>query len=492
MVKIVKTSPKKTSRKIKITRTPPPDLPRNRQVSSAVGHRVEDNFEKKSSGKKSHIFVPKGTNKLIFELRDPELLLSGPAGTGKSRAMLEKLLICALKYGGMRGLMIRKTATSLASAALADWRESVIPEALENGTVRYYGGSGEQAAQYVFSNGSRIVIGGMDKATRIMSTEYDMIYVQEAAELSLNDWESLTTRLRHGKMPYQQLLADCNPDAPTHWLWRRAIDGKVKLLESRHEDNPVWWNEDGTLNERGLGYIGGLDNLSGVRLQRLRYGQWVAAEGIIYEDYDSAVHLIDRFDIPETWARYWSVDFGYTNPQVIQRWAEDEDGRLYLYAEQYMTKRTVDQHAHDVLSVITDEDGNWLEPKPRSIICDHDAEGRAVFERELGLSTTTALKKVSEGIQAVQKRLRPAGDGKPTIFILKDSLVERDSELVDSRKPACTAEEIQSYVWDTTTKRSGDEVIEEKPLKIDDHGMDAMRYVVADRDLAAKPRVRWL
>ena len=44
-----------------------------------------------------------------------------------------------------------------------------------------------------------------------MSTECDMISRQEATELELADWLALTTRLRNGVMPYQQLIADCNP-----------------------------------------------------------------------------------------------------------------------------------------------------------------------------------------------------------------------------------------------------------------------------------------
>jgi predicted transcriptional regulator len=39
------------------------------------------------------------------------------------------------------------------------------------------------------------------------------------------------------------------------------------------------------------------------------------------------------------------VDFGYTNPFVMQWWAEDPDGRLYLYREIYRTRRLVEDHA---------------------------------------------------------------------------------------------------------------------------------------------------
>jgi len=434
----------------------------------------------------THHYKPLGAARKLFECRASEVLLSGPAGTGKSRACLEKLHIAALKYPGMRGLIVRKTATSLTSTALVTFRQHVIPEALMNGTVVWYGGSAQEAAQYRYANGSTITVGGMDKATRIMSSEYDLIYVQEAIELTDDDWEALTTRLRNGRLPYQQIISDTNPSTPTHWLRQRCTSGKTLMLESRHEDNPVLVDESGELTPAGQAYIGKLDNLSGVRFQRLRNGAWVAAEGIIYDEWDPVHHMVDKFDIPSDWARFWVVDFGYTNPFVLQRWAEDGDGRLFLYAEQYMTKRLVEDHARDVLKQVS-ANGVWFEPKPQAIICDHDAEDRATLERHLGMSTVPAHKAVSEGLQAVSSRLRPTSPRGAKLFIVRGALVERDPDLVDSRKPMCTEEEVPGYVWDTTGGKT-----KEQPLKVDDHGMDCMRYMVAYRDLAARPRVRWL
>ncbi len=111
-------------------------------------------------------------------------------------------------------------------------------------------------------------------------------------------------------------------------------------------------------------------------------------------------------------------------------------------------------------------------------ISDHDAEGRATLEKEISLSTSPAHKSVLEGIEAVQVRLRDAGDGKPRLFILRNALVRADPELTDSSKPTCTLEEIPGYVWSDKTK--------EAPVKLDDHGCDTMRYVVADRDFGVR------
>jgi phage terminase large subunit len=454
-----------------------------------------------------HEFTPYGACRTAFEFTGDELLVSGPAGTGKSRALLERLHAIACFYPGMRGLIVRKTLASLGSTALVTFREQVAAQEIADGKLAFFSGSPQRAAAYEYTNGSTIVVGGMDKATRIMSSEYDVIYVQEAIELTINDWEALTTRLRHGVVPFQQLIADTNPDTPTHWLKQRCDLGQTQMLESRHEDNPTLVDPDtGAYTVAGKRYLAKLDNLTGPRHARLRRGLWVAAEGVIYDQFDPAVHLVDRFPIPKEWPRYWAVDFGHTNPFVLQWWAQDPDGRLFLYREIYRTRQLVEDHAKVALRAVSklvdpdDEpagprlelDGQlreWVEPKPRAVICDHDAEGRATLERHLRLGTVKANKNVTAGIEAVQVRLRSAADGRPRLFLLRDSVVERDLDLLDAKLPTCTADEIPGYIWAPTPDGKPNK---DEPLKKDDHGCDATRYLVAEFDLAARPGVRFV
>ncbi len=435
-----------------------------------------------------HHYRPDGAAKELFNYRGDEILLSGPAGTGKSRACLEKLHLTLLLNPNARALAVRKTAVSLTSTGLVTFREHVAAEAIAVGDVVWYGGSQQEPAGYRYPNGSFLAVGGMDKATKIMSSEYDMIYVQEATELTENDWEALTTRLRNGQVRFQQLLADCNPDVPTHWLKRRADHGQTLMLHSRHEDNPTLFHGDGSMTERGESYIGKLDKLTGVRHLRLRKGVWAAAEGLVYSEFDPAIHLKNQFRIPKTWARYWSIDFGYNNPFVCQWWAEDGDGRLYLYREIYMTGRIVADHAKQIIKCVTRADGTWHEPFPDFIVCDHDAEGRATLERELGMATIPAKKTVTSGIEAVERRFKVRDDGTPGLYIVRDALVERDHSLRDSGRPTSTEEEVVGYVWDNTPGKPP----KDSPVKEDDHGMDAKRYLVAEKDLVDATNVRWL
>lgn len=469
-------------------------------IADAVGRADRERAEARrvarlqAGNRLQHRYQPFGTAVDAFRYKGPELLYAGPAGTGKSKCLLEKLHAMMLKYPNSRGLIVRKTLASLGSTALVTYEQHVAKEHLANGEVKWFGGSPKEAACYKYKNGSVIVVGGMDKSMKIMSSEYDVCYAQEATELLEEDWEAITTRLRNGKIPYQQLIADANPDVPTHWLKVRCDTGKTHHIRSRHEDNPILF-EQGThgplgLTDVGRDYISKLDALTGVRYMRLRKGIWCAAEGLVYEEFDPSIHIHKRIAIPPiSWTRYITVDFGYTNPMVVQFWAEDEDGRLYLYRELYETKITVYDMAQKIKKAMDPK----KEPRPRMIICDHDAEGRAVLERELGMSTVAAKKSVEDGIQAVKRRLLlNEADGKPRLFLCQDAIVERDQELSDRKKPTCSLDEIVGYIWDrgTVIAQSAGKPPKEHPVKENDHGMDAMRYMVAARDLKARPRVR--
>ncbi len=204
--------------------------------------------------------------------RSAEVVLEGPAGTGKSRAALQKLDYCARKYAGMRGLICRKTRESMTESALVTFEQKVLGS--ESPIAQGISRPGRQ--RYTYPNGSEIIVAGLtansrDNRAKVMSTEYDLIVVLEATELTEGDWEKLISRLRNNVMPYQQIVGDCNPDAPTHWLHQRCDRGVAKVYFSRHADNP----------SVTPAYLEKLSRLTG--LQRARYfeGKRTAAEGTV-------------------------------------------------------------------------------------------------------------------------------------------------------------------------------------------------------------------
>lgn len=422
----------------------------------------------------------------LMHYQGDDAIISGPAGTGKSMACLWKLhLICESKPG-VRALMIRKTRSSLTQSAMVTFETKVLgPKhvALAKGGLR------RMRSEYNYGNGSVIVLGGMDEPTKVMSTEYDLIFVQEAIELRENEWESLKSRLRNGQMGYQQIFGDTNPDHPQHWIMQRARRGDTKLFESHHEDNPRFWDKDkekGEWTEEGASYLAKLDSLRGAIKDRLRYGKWSEASGCIYVDWRRDIHLVSRRAIPAEWKRIWAVDFGFRNPFVCLMAAVDPDGRIIVYREIYQAKKLVEDHAADMLELLEEEARFWANKRnvpfesmkrqisPAALICDHDAGDRAVLERHLGLSTVSAKKNVTRGIQVVSERLRVRDDGRPSLEIMDHSLFFRDQELAAQSKPTSILEEFPSYTW-----RPG---VKDEPIKEDDHGMDAIRYLCMYED----------
>jgi PBSX family phage terminase large subunit len=410
----------------------------------------------------------RGANREVVPSRDPEIINSGPAGTGKTVAALCKIHRAAQKYPGMRAAIVRQTRESLTQSALVTFENKVLDPPWYRRIAQNCQRRVRQS--YVYPNGSEIVVVGLDKPSKVMSTEFDLIYVNQAEEATEDAWEQLSSRLRNNRMPYQQILGDCNPDAPTHWIKQRSANGSLKLLESRHEDNPEY--HDGFVwTEAGARYLARLERLTGVRFLRLRKGIWAGVEGQIYDEWDEAVHVLDPFDIPADWPRYRSIDFGYTNPFVCQWWAQDPDGRLYLYRELYAPNRLVSDWAVDIVKF---SEGERIE----LTTADWDAEGRATLESG-GVRTEPACKDVKDGIEAVQRRLRKAGDGCPRLYVLRGATVARDARLVEAKKPASTVEEIPAYVWAPPLPNRAPK---EEPLKINDHGCDGMRYMVAQID----------
>ncbi len=448
------------------------------------------------------VYEPRGAARELFYCRAGEVLVEGPAGTGKTRAVLEKVHLCMLKYPGARGLIVRKTRASMTESVLVTFEEKVLAE---GDPIKRRGGSRKLRQSYTYGNGSHLVVGGMDNAARIMSTEFDVIAAFEATELTEDDWERLTTRLRNHVMPYQQAIADCNPEAPGHWLNRRAgesvkneksgdlpgagnaaaavtsaiskgetgkekaVDamGKMVRLRSRHLDNPA-------VSEA---YLMRLDALSGVRRMRLRDGVWAASEGMVYDVFDAKVHVIDGKAILPGMVR-WAVvgvDWGYRDAGVMQVWGVLGDGNMVRLCEHYHTGKTVSEwwvaRAAEFKRMYN----------PRAYVCDPSQPASIELLRRAGMNAVAADNNVRAGIGRVYDRLAMrAGEDKekwmPGISFVRDGLLARDMSLVEAKLPSQTVDEFESYVFASGKEKRN---YREEPMDFANHGMDAMRYATA-------------
>lgn len=388
---------------------------------------------------------------------EPEVIVSGPAETGKTLAALYKLHIIACKYPGASLVIARKTLKSAYSTVLITFKNKVLHD---GAPVEVYGG--EKPEWFDYANGSRIWMAGLDKSSKVLSAEHDVIYVNQAEELTLEDWETLTTRTtgRAGNMPYAQTIGDMNPAYPQHWVYHRP---SLRIFYSFHRENPVLYDQEtGEITEQGKRTMVTLDALTGVRRLRLRDGKPAQAEGAIY-DWDAGRHLV--YEAPKCFRFVASVDWGYTNPGCIGVWGQDGDGRIYLVAQVYHSLRLLDWWVERARELQQEFDVQLF-------ICDpSEPEHIERFNRD-GLRAVAGFNKVVPGINAVQERLQVAGDGKPRLFVVRDGLRHPDETLKVRMKPYSAEQEFPGYVWSNSKSK-------EQPVKEDDHGMDMIRYGVA-------------
>lgn len=405
----------------------------------------------------------RGGNLRAFECNDAEVILAGPASTGKTIATLSRLHRLAVRWPGAQLAIVRKTYASTVGTVVQSFRQKILGP---GSPVEVYGGA--KAEWFDYPNGSRIWVGGMDNPTRILSAERDAIYVNQAEELTVDEWETLLTRCtgRAGNIPkFGQLFGDCNPASERHWIPVRADEGRLTLITSRHEDNPRIFDDLGNLTEQGKTEMAVLDRLTGIRRARLRDGRWASVEGAVYPMFSRDIHVVPRFDIPADWRRFCAVDFGYTNPFTCGWFALDPDGRLILYRYIYRTARTIPGHVAQIKALGAGE-------RIETYVCDHDAGERAQMA-DAGLYTIAAEKDVTPGIQELTERLNIAGDGRPRFLMFKDALVEADPALVEAKRPYTIEQEFDAYVYpkDATGKAN-----KEAPVKEFDHGLDMVRY----------------
>ena len=416
-----------------------------------------------------------------------EILFSGAVGAGKSRVGCEKGLLLSLMYPGNKGLIVRKTYTSLKDTTMWTWQNEVCPPEL----IKHASYSFNQTPnKCTLVNNSQILFSGLEHPMKIGSLQLGWVFYDEVIEADEEDWMMLLGRLRHKiiiddigvrrLLPVRQIFAATNPGNPSHWLYNRAFesfkdDGTpvMEVFQSNSIENIH--NPDDFVSEK-------LASHKGIYRDRYVLGKWVGAEGVVYDCFDPSKHIIEEFEIPGDWSRYRTIDFGYTNPFACLWIAQhpdmdDDPGNqctcplpnhkgFVVYREIYMSGRVVEDHAWDINRLTKEYIG--------ATFTDWNAEGRAVLELN-GIPTTQAEKAISSGIQMLYNLI--ASD---MMFFFKDAvrLVERDETLKDEKsrkRPQSTTEEMFSYKY--LAKQNKERNDREEPQDRDNHGLDALRYL---------------
>lgn len=418
----------------------------------------------------------RGNNRAVQTAADREIVLTGPGGTGKSVALLTRLHRNAEQYPGSRQLIIRKTRASLTESALATFEEKGV---LPKDHPVLFNRDGQRIARknrtsYDYPNGATIVVGGMDEATRLFSTDYDTVYWQECQEGRVEEWESLLRALRNPVLPVRQLLGDCNPSSPAHWLKLRSKAGRLQLWETYHKDNPFLWDEAAQdWTQIGREYVSGLESMTGVLRDRLFLGLWVAVQGAIYAPYfrrtGRAPNVVPRFEVPADWRLVLSIDFGFSHPFAAGLWAVDGDGRMFEEHEIHMAGRTLDEHAPAIKAM--------LRGRPYEGVADSASPEAIERLKALGIYCRPAAKgpdSVNAGIRQVIARLADPGDGRARLAVMEGALVERDEARAEKHMPLCLEDEIDLYRWKVDLAGNP----KDEPVKEHDDGCDQTRYAV--------------
>lgn len=385
----------------------------------------------------------------------PVVLASGSAGGGKSRASAEKVYGFAKRYPGATCLIVRKTLTSMVNSTLLSFEYSVIGDELGK-TVRHI----ESKNRFELANGSIIAYGGMAGMQERESIRsiglaggLDMVWMEEATQFDESDYNELLARMRGTAGPWRQIILSTNPDAPTHWINQRLILGKeAAVYYSGAQDNPY----------NPPDYISRLRTLTGLSYQRLVEGRWTQAEGVIYDNFDPERNIGEDAEYNPDWPVIWGVDDGYAagdgigsasyHPRVVLFAQVTPQGGLNIFDEYVRAQELPEVTIANCLQRPYEQ--------PRWVYVDSSA---AELKSRLwggGLRTVGATHIVSEGIKNVRRML---GDGAGVTLLRVH--------------PRCkeTAREFTTYAYDT--KSSVATLGEPKPLKVNDHCMDALRYL---------------
>ena len=431
----------------------------------------------------------RGGIKSAFASKGHEIIVGGPYETGKSFGLELKFYLMNAKYPNCRSLMIRKRYKDLVGSGIEMLRDNVIvnpwqPHPLGHSKcpVEVYGGTDEPKS-LKFKNGSIIYFRGFDDPTKVLSAQYDFVYVVQAEELELQDWEQLLGRCtgRANNAPYPQVMGDCNPSGPNHWIKHRK---SLEFYEQRHRDNP-WLckvdpedpeNEDkDAYTDEGKRTMKVLHTYSGTLRQRALEGRWVSPQGIVFDDLNVDIHIIEGrgFTVPESWLKFRSIDFGQSNPFVCQWWAVDELNIMYLYREIYYANRHIEEHAQLINELSEGENIQYT-------VVDSEAASEIETLRRHGIWTTHADKEKIYGIQLMHERFKVSpADNTSSIYFLNNSLYEEDPKLAEKFHPKTTFDSLISLIY--PEKKTGSDR-DEEPVKRHDHGFDACRYAIVSQD----------
>ena len=268
----------------------------------------------------------------FFKANARHIAYGGARGGGKSWAMRMKFVLLALNYSNLKLLLLRRTMQEL--------RENhILPlMALLNGVATY---KADDKA-FVFPNGSRLKLGYCDSendAFQYQGQEYDVIGFEEATLFTWPMVQFILTCNRSIRSDFSpRAYYTMNPGGASHAEFKRLfIDRKFKngekpsdylFIPARVYDNKV-------LMDNNPEYIRLLENLPEHLRKAHLDGDWNIFIGQVFSEFRTELHVVEPFEIPKSWTRYRSMDWGFSKPFSVHWYAIDYDDNIYVTNEYY-------------------------------------------------------------------------------------------------------------------------------------------------------------
>ena len=288
----------------------------------------------------------------FFKAKAPHIAYGGARGGGKSWAMRRKFLLLALRYPGLKLLLLRRT--------LGELRENHINHLIFElyGIVDFL----ERERVFNFPNGSRLKMGYCDDERDVFQyqgQEYDVIGLEEATHFTEFQRDFLTTCNRTTRNDFSpRMYYTANPGGIGHaWFKRIFIDREFRP-EEREGDYvfvPARVFDNVVLMENNPTYVDVLRGLPEHLRRAHLYGDWDALEGQYFHEFRRDKHVVEPFNLPHTWRRFRSLDYGL-DMTACYWWAVDERGACYVYRELYKSGLTLTQTAREICALTSPDE----------------------------------------------------------------------------------------------------------------------------------------
>ena len=259
----------------------------------------------------------------------------GARGGGKTWAVRAKAAGGALRWDGIKILIVRRTYPDLEGNIIAPILKEVPRELATYSSTLHI---------MTFINGSTIKFGhfqGHSSAAEYQGQEYDWIFIDEATQFTESEFRILGACLRGATAVPKRMYLTCNPGGVGHqWVKRLFIDRRFKQTGNPEEDEnpedyvfiPATVEDNTVLLESSPQYLKMLSSLPENMRRAHRYGDWDALGGAYFPEFSKKIHTCRPFAIPDDWVRYRVFDYGLD--MLACYWiAVDYGGTSWVYRE---------------------------------------------------------------------------------------------------------------------------------------------------------------